>query len=359
MENTTTAVIDTPSSAPAPSAAPSVSTTPSDPTPVTPSERPSFKKALVQAEQQTAAPTITPPLDAATTPPGATATHPTPPASKGPIPFEVHSKALDNARAKARTEVEGEFRQQYGDPAEVAESVQWRNLAKADPGTFLEKALLEGLTDPVAAPRVKQLLGKMLGSMRQPAPGRQVPSQTDAPRPDFRDEQGNEFYSAKTQAQRDEWLKNTILAEIAPLKQEVEGSKAEREADQRRQQADAQQRQVTQQITSHLTKARSWPHFEAHEAAIKQALAAMPLTSGHPAEEALALREAYDAVVLPKLSELEQNRVLAQMNARANDSTLNPSNTGAPTGIPKNVRAKDGGTFGNALRYAEQRAAGR
>lgn len=354
MENTTTAVIDTPSSAPAPSAAPSVSTTPSEPTVVTPSERPSFKQALVQADKQTTA--VTPPPEAATTQPGVIV-QTTPPASKGPIPFEVHSKALDNARLKARTEVESEFRSQYGDPAEVAESVQWRNLAKADPGTFLEKALLEGLTNPVAAPRVKQLLGKMLGSMRQPAPGKAP--QTEAPRPDFRDEQGNEFYSAKAQAQRDDWLKNTILAEIAPLKEEVEGSKAEREATQRQQQADAQQRQVTQQITSHLTKARTWPHFEAHESAIKQALAAMPLTSGHPAEEALALREAYDAVVLPKLSELEQNRVLAQMNARANDSTLNPSNTGAPTGIPKNVRAKDGGTFGNALRYAEQRMAGR
>ncbi len=85
----------------------------------------------------------------------------------------------------------------------------------------------------------------------------------------------------------------------------------------------------------------------------------MPLTSGHPAEEALALRDAYDAVVLPKLSELEQNRVLAQMNARAHDSTLNPSNAGAPRGVPRNVRAKEGGTFGNALRYAEQRVAGR
>ncbi len=119
------------------------------------------------------------------------------------------------------------------------------------------------------------------------------------------------------------------------------------------------QAQVKQTMTSHLTEARSWPYFKEHEAEIKAALGKAPLTSGHPAEEALLLSRVYQRIVGPKLSQLEQARVLADLKSRANASSLNPSATGAPSGVPANVRAKTGGTFGSALKWAASQTAGR
>ncbi len=94
-------------------------------------------------------------------------------------------------------------------------------------------------------------------------------------------------------------------------------------------------------------------------AEIKAALGKAPLTSGHPAEEALLLARVYQRIVGPKLSQLEQARVLADLKSRANASSLNPSATGAPSGVPANVRAKTGGTFGSALKWAATQTAGR
>lgn len=369
MADTLTVETTTPSTTSTSTSVPSTAeSTPSTPSIPTPKERPSFRVALKEAAAKTAAASASPPPaaivpDASVDPTTSTAS----PGSKpvGEPPPEKWPTILDNARTKAaaeeRAKVETEYRQKYGnhDPETVTESVQWRTWAKQDPGAFLERAVLDGLSNPASAPAIKSTLGKMLNAMRG-SPRTAATPVTGPPPPDFRDDHGNEFYSAKTQAQRDEWLKGQILQEIDPLRQEVQQTKADREAEQARVQRERAQTQVKQQITSHIEKAKaSWPHFAAHQKEILALVATMPLTSGHPAEEAMVLRDAYDQVVLPKLSELEQNRVLADLKQKATASSLNPANTGAPTGIPKSVRAKDGGTMGNALKWAAERTAGR
>lgn len=322
-------------------------------TPQVTTDRPSIKDALTvfheAAKQQGRKPrgqppassTVTPsPQDTATTQPdGTTAPQQTiPPASqKGPIPFEVHDRALQNARTNTRTEVESQFRTQY------APILSWAQRAATDRVGFLRDVIAEAAADPELAPQIASLAGRTLNGARMPTPA-------ELPQPDFQDGQGNAFYSAKAIGQLVEHLKSSLkqelLGEVQPSLQAVSAITAERE----------QERvagQLKQTFASQLTEARSsWPYFKEHETEIKQALAQAPLTSGHPAEEALMLQRIYHQIVSPKISQLEQDKTLATLKRNANASGLNPAAMGAPSGVPKNVRAKDGGTFKNALAWA-------
>ncbi len=292
------------------------------------------------------------PPEAPTTQAEGTTTETAPVQAKGPIPFEVHDTALKNARAKERQAVEQEFRNTIGDPAVAKEATQWFQRAAQDRVGFLRDVINEALSDPQLGPQVLSLAGKTLGGNRGAAPA----APTDEPQPDFQDANGNQFYSAKQQQARETWLaarlRDDILGQVQP---DLDQVRSEREA----KQAEAAQQQVVSQITSHIAEAKKWPYFDQFKDKIAALARTMPLTSGHPAEEAIVLRRAYDQVVGPELSKLEQNRVLADLKSRAHASSLNPASTGAPSGVPKNVRAKDGGSFGNALKWAEQQQAGR
>lgn len=369
MGDTSTAVADAPVSSGA-STSSTTSDTSSSAEPQVTTDRPSFRDALSvfneAAKQQgkrprgvKAAPLspIEPPQPgAATTQPDGSIEGQPPIANKqGPIPFEVHSKALENARSKERQTVEQEYATRYGSPEVVNRAVHWFQHASRDRIGFLTGVINEAMADPQLAPHVASLAGRTLKGQRQPASPPQAAA-AEAPPPDFQDGSGNQFYSAKAQQARDEWLmsrvRDQILGEVQPDLQAVEEIQNERQMERAR-------AQVKQTMASHLTEARTWPYFKEHEAEIKAALGKEPLTSGHPAEEALLLSRVYQRVVGPKLSQLEQARVLADLKSRANASSLNPSATGAPSGVPKNVRAKDGGTFGAALKWAAGQTSGR
>ncbi len=265
------------------------------------------------------------------------------------MPLDVHTRSLENARMKERQAVEQEYQQRY---AAFAPLMPYAQQFANDRAGFLATVINEALEDPQLAPQIRSLAGRALGGAR--AGNGSDPAAV--PAPDFQDGQGNQFYSARAQQARDEWLINKvkadILGEVQPQLAQVE-SVAQRE-----QQREAVQKQ-TQWRDKTLEKARSLPYFKEHEADIKQVYLGLPQTSGHPAEEAAALREAYDRVVLPKLSQLEHDKAVASMKSRATASTLNPASTGTPGGIPKNVSARTGGTFRDALKWANAQASGR
>lgn len=357
-----TATVDTPST-------PSAPPTPSAPASSEPSvttDRPSIGDALKtfneaakltgrkQYGQKAApAPATDPAAEATAAPvPEGTAEAPvTPPAKTGFIATADHIKAVENARTKARAEVESEYRSQYGD---VAAMLPYARQFQTDRTGFLATILSEALQDPDLAPQVRSLAGQTLRGSQTP----QAPAQTlERPEPDFVDGQGHAFYSAKQQDARDAWLidqvKSQILGEVQPGLETVEQMRAQQEGERA-------QAQLQRTMTGHLTEARSaWPYFKEHEPAIKAELAKAPLTSGHPAEEALLLRRVYDRVVGPIRAAEDQKRIVADLQSRAHASTLNPASTGAPSGIPKTVRAKDGGTMGAALKWAAAQNAGR
>lgn len=359
-----TALVDT-STASTPSSSPTTSTPASEPTIQSTTDRPSFGEALDTFNEAAKAqgkrprglkPASSPvesvaPAGAAIAPTDPTVAQQSPPVKTGFVATADHIQAVDNARTKTRVQVEQEFRSQFGDPQVVRDATQWFQSAARDRVGFLATVINEALADPELGPQVLSLAGRTLSGSRSAAPQGQ-----DPPAPDFTDGQGNQFYSAKTQQQRDEWLiakvRGEVLGAVQPDLDQFRATTAKAEA------AEASA-QLKQTMTGHLQEARAWPYFADHEAEIKQALLNEPLTSGHPAEEAWLLRRVYDRIVGPKLSSLEQARVVAELKKLAHSSTLNPAATGAPTGVPKTVRAKDGGSFGNALRWAAAQAEGR
>lgn len=368
MDETSTATVDAPStsSVPGPSSPSTSSETSSAPT----TERPSIKDALTvfreaatqQGRRVRGMGGNGEPQPGADTPlPDGTPPQVPPPAPKpqGPIPFDVHTRSMENARAKERATVEQEYQQKYGHPQVVERAVDWFRHAANDRVGFLSQVINEAMADPQLAPQVASLVGRTLGNTRQPARAGNghAPTGDSPPPPDFQDGQGNQFYSARAQQARDEWLmakmREDILGEVAPNLETVQQMQQERQLE--------QQRQVVQhEMLGHLNEARTtWPQFREHEAEIKAALARAPLTGGHPAEEAVLLQRIYRQIVGPKLDAIQQQRWLAELKSRANAGSINPSATGAPSGIPKNVRAKDGGTFANALKWAATQQSGR
>lgn len=347
-DGTPTAVADAPASST--TSAPATTTTTSTESP-SPTDRPSFKDALPLAaqvlkahrdrKQATPAVGATPALpDGQTTPAGEITTAATP---AGPIPLAVHTKALENARTKAAQEEQAKFRAQFGDPQGVAEVMQWARKAATDRVGFLRGLITEAMGDPQLAQEVRSLAGHTLRG------GQTAEPTADAPAPDFQDSNGNQFYSAKVQQARDAWLiakvKEEILGDVQPQLQTVDQLREER-------QQESKQRQLQQTMDGHIAQAKTWPGFTEHKDAIYQALAAAPMTSGHPAEEALLLRQVYDAIVGPKLSDMQRSAWTKDLQTRATSGTVNPASTGMPSGVPKNVRAKTGGTFKDALAWA-------
>jgi len=358
MEETVT------SSAPTSTPSAPASTSTSAPTPSVQSttDRPSFGDALDTFNQAAVAqgkkPRGVPQQVAPPAPDGPTTqaegtTDPTltPATPPGPIPLQVHTKALENARLKARAEVEQEYRTQYGDPARVRQATQWFDSAARDRVGFVTTLIQEALADPELAPHIASLAGRTLHGSRGSAPASAAP-----PKPDFQDGQGNQFYSAKALQARDEWLTaqitQRVLGQVQPDLEQVRADRATREQE-------AATTQLKQTMSTHLTRARTWPQFKEHEADIKAELLRRPLTSGHPAEEALLLRDVYDTVVGPKLSQLEQARVVADLQTRARASSFNPASAGAPSGVPKEAQAKHGGRMGDALKWAAAQNSGR
>lgn len=293
-----------------------------------------------------------PEASAATVPEGSpeAATQTPPPTKTGFVPTADHIKAVENARTKARTDVEQEFRQTYGDPTHLREIVSWAQRAATDRRGFLAGILQEALADPELAPLVA-------GSPSTRQHTQSGPTPDQPPQPDFRDANGNLFYSAKALEQRDQWLMGQMKAEIlGQVEPDLETIRSERQF----QQAEREQQLRASAIASTIGEAkRTWPYFDRFKSEIETAIRQMPLTDGHPASEGMVLRRAYDQVVLPKLSQLEQDRVLADLKKTANASSLNPAATGAPSGIPKTVRAKEGGSMAAALAWAATQQGGR
>lgn len=371
MPDPTSAVVSSSASVSAPAApaasapvsTPSTSTSTDTPIEVsTPKPRPNFKEALKAATAPTPAAS---PQETAATGPDATGTETviTKPATPaGPVPLVVHQQALANARQKERAAVVAEYGQKYGDPAVVEQSMAWVRKAGADPEGYLRAVIASAARDPKLAPLVRSLAGRTLGARGMPAP--QVEANGNiAPvveaRPDFQDADGNQFFSAKAHKASLDALKAEILEEMTPLKASAAEQQAQREQERQANQQTAYRAQVETQMKGYITQARTWPFFAEHEAEIKAALAAAPETGGHPAEEAVLLRQIYDSVVGPRLATLAQDKVLAQLQSRANASGINPAATGVPSGIPKSAQAKYGGSFKAALAHTLAQASSR
>lgn len=300
------------SSTPTPTAAPAISAPSS-------SESASPRPTMAEAFAADAAPDPTSdasPEGAATTAPDATQAGTS---AQGPIPFDVHKTALENARTKAVAQAQAEFEQQYGwaksvDRTAVSEAQRLGQMYQQDRPGYIREVLREAMSDADLAPLVRSEAARVLGSRQQQAP------QADSMEPDIpvMDAAGNvvaqTFSAGKVQQIVQRAIEDAIGREISPIKQDFQ---------QRQQQA--QQAKVEQEISTaatgyYDTAISELPHFKEHEAEIAKAMESIP---GDPGQ---ALHRAWAKVVLPKLQATHQSQALDSLKTKAAASTsVNPA----------------------------------
>jgi hypothetical protein len=257
----------------------------------------------------------------------------TDPASAGPIPFDRHKSALENARTKAREEALTEWRSQHGwaeqVPREQFESFsQTAQQMASDPVGFLQRFANELQNHPVYGPQLKSQAARTLGQ-------RQAAQQNDAePQPDLETEAGEAVFSAKRQQEWRAWhdrqLEKKFDERLAPL-QETHAQVQE-----------ARQRELIdhasgQFASQQLATIKALPGYTEHAAEIKAEFAKMP-PPDHPMGYAVQLRDAWIKVVVPKLDQTSRAKALAEMNAKGLASTASPTRPSASAPLPDSKR---------------------
>jgi hypothetical protein len=147
---------------------------------------------------------------------------------QGPIPFDVHHKALENARTKTVQERDAQWMEKYGWATTIEKDAldKWIPFAKrisTDPAGHLRDFLApDVLQHPQHGPAIRAELGRIFQSLG---------NGNGEPQPDVQlvNEQGQVTgmtYSADAQAKKDAWLlsqwRNEWQREIGPIKAERE-----------------------------------------------------------------------------------------------------------------------------------------
>jgi hypothetical protein len=243
----------------------------------------------------------------------------------GPIPFDRHKAALENARTKTREEVTAQLEKQYAPIREFAQKFH------SDPVASALQLMQELQANPFYAPQLTSAAARMLASQR----GKTADSAM--PEPDLQTPDGMKLYSADQLAKRDEWLTNKLLAqvrgELAPVQQQYQQQQAL--------QAQQQHRAQTAQAVKSLYE--SWkarPHFEDHKEDIAVAQKRL-VDEGVDYRTAigLAYAEVMDTIVRPKLQAQTHTSLVKKAVDKAAASTSNPAAVApAPPGRPKSMR---------------------
>ena len=233
---------------------------------------------------------------------------------KGPIPFDAHSKALENARTKARDEALTEWRSRYGwveqTPAEaMAEMQRFAQLYQNDRPALIRNLITEALSDAALGDLTASELGRALSSRR----GTAAHADAREPEPDVQITDANgqvvgTTYSAQQLAKRDAWREAQWDAKMRQSLQPYESIRQRIEAAER-------QRSDEARIDSQLQEASQWPGFLDHQEAIAQALAQPNMT----------LERAYITAVVPRLATSERTKVLSELTQKPAATTVSPS----------------------------------
>jgi hypothetical protein len=261
---------------------------------------------------------------------------------QGPIPFEVHHKALENARQKAAAEAQAVFDRDYGwarqiPPATVQQWSGIANLMASDPPAFLERYFSEAAMHPTFGPQVKSWAAKTLASRAAPAPDL-------SPDVVVQDADGREvartFSADRVEAllkARDKELKER---ELAPLMRDLEARQLREQQQQRvAQQAEATRRleastdAVLDDISEILDIGSETSPVE-RDALFGELTALLdgdPHLSPHKA--AMQLRKTR---IVPAEKGQVQRQVLDELNQKAGAQGMNPSRaSNAPAHKPR------------------------
>lgn len=238
---------------------------------------------------------------------------------KGPIPFEVHHKSVENARTKGRDEATQEFERDYGWAKQVsADQLQaWNQTATRmvrDPVGFVEDFMQQLEADPRYQAEMRSRDGRRLAARRQQAEANQPP-QPDVEIVDANGQVVGLTYSSQQLQRRDALLKQQMM-------QELQQDFAQRMGplDQMRQEveAKAEHQRLSTKVDGMLSAASKWPHFTEHQPAI-----------GREVQKGASLQDAYLTVlqrdIYPNLQSSARASVMNHLQQKTNASTSSPS----------------------------------
>jgi hypothetical protein len=320
-------------------AAPATSAPPSSPAPAA---RPTFEQVFAAPPAAPTTPEIAVAPQGTTEPPvapDAAAVHPSakPP---GPIPFEVHKTALDNARAKATAEAQAAFDRDYSWAKQVSpETVQrWSGIASlmaTNPSAFLDQYFSEAATHPTFGPQVKSWAAKTLARRAEPAAPDLSPDVV------VQDPQTGREVARTFTAERVQAIVDAIVQkQVAPLRRDLET----RQAREQQQQAEAQQAEASRRLEAStdavladlhdlldITEQTPQAQKDALFSELTALLDANPQLSPHKA--AMQVRKTR---IMPALQGQVTQQVLDDLTHRAGAQAMNPSRAGiAPAHRPK------------------------
>lgn len=239
---------------------------------------------------------------------------------QGPLPYERHKAILDGAYAERDTAKRAaeEYKQRYG----------WAEQFETNPYQFVEGWYDKLLDHPEYGPQLIARSARALASRRGAHQASAERPKADVPIMDAHGNVTGYTYSDKQQDALDEWKWQQREAKLAERFQPLETMRKAIEEQ-------AQVAHIHQQSEAYakttLNELRQRPYFKEHESKVKAALMAHPEWGDnvHAAFNHVLVTE-----ILPNLSTSEQAKVVANLQNKANASTVAP-NGSAPTGKPK------------------------
>ena len=301
-----------------------------------------------QTAPESATATVDPsaqPGAATTAPAGATAADTSTDQSKpqGPIPFEVHKTALENARTKEREAALAEWRQQHGwaeqvNRADIEQAVKLAQRYKSDRIAFLQELVKETQDDPVFGPQLASWAARTLASRRGQSGGGEG---FQLPEPDvaITDASGQTVggtYSGGLLKQIvtgavQQAVQQAVAAteqKFAPLATSVQSwQKREAEAEHKR--------QVDQFGETTFADMQTWQGMddEANRRAVGEAILAAQVDGEDPRDVLRVAEAAYRRIVVPKLMQARLSDQVQQTHLKAQANTVSPAASSA--GTPK------------------------
>lgn len=251
---------------------------------------------------------------------------------KGPIPFEVHHTALENARTKAKDEALAEWRKTHGwaeqvNRAEIEALAPMAQLYQRDRPAFVRQILSEGVADPEVAALIRSEAARFLGS-RAPAQ-ESTEIEPDIPVMDESGRVVNHAYSAtavKQLVQRA--VEEAIGKKVAPLEQDYQ-------ARQKHAERAAYNKRLDDAVKADERFVESRPYWKDHKAAIQKLYAETP--------SFVTLRDAYyhyvEHTLLPNLSKTERTKVVNGLTEKVAASSVSPSSGTTALPIPDDQKS--------------------
>lgn len=267
----------------------------------------------------------------ATTAPGsvdATSSQPVKPA--GPIPFDAHTRALENRETKVTERLQAEWDAKHGwakdlNREEVQTLVAFRKALAADPVGTLQAELAALADHPTYGPQLRSMAARQLAAGRGQA---QEPAAELTPIP-IQLEDGrviNVLPSEQLAIFRQQVLAEA-RAEMAPALQSAKDLAAAREHYENVQKSNAWASGLGPELVG-------LPQFKENVAEIMAALDKTQIVGDHPDALVAAVYRIYNRIVGPKLATAGHQARLHDVQAKTNAASIgNPSQTSvnAPT----------------------------